>query len=162
MAPELRSSIWSPACDTTVDEQDCPQNPLFLAATNDKVGSVRLLLKYRNGPSQWPVPEMLYQTAAKGHVHVLQLLLDNGAKDVRRARQDYHPCFRDPARPIRARTALHEAVAPGFPSGIVDLLSNDENIRTTDLKGKIPLHEAVLGQHIATAEEWSQSAEGKV
>ena len=138
--------------DATVDEQDSPQNPLFLAATNGKVGLVRLLLRYRNGPSQWPAPETLYQTAAKGHVHVLQLLLENGAKDVRRARQDYNSCFRDSARPIRARTALHEAVARRFPSGIVDLLSNDDNIKTADLKGKTPLHEAVLGQCIATVE----------
>ena len=128
----------------TVDDQDSPQNPLFLAAITGHVGSLLSLLKYRQGPGPWMVPEMLLQTAVKGHAHVLQLLLENGAKDVRRVEGGYNACFRDPARPIRARTALHEAVARGFSSGLIDLLSNDDNIKTADPRGKTPLHEAVL------------------
>jgi len=136
----------------TVDERDSAEGPLFLAAATGQVGSVRCLLKYRKGPSQWLVPSMLYQTTVNGHVDVLQLLLENGAKDVRNVGQDHSVYFRTPPPPPRSRTALHEAVARGFPPGIVELLINNDNIKTIDLKGKTPLHEAVLGKYVATVE----------
>ena len=135
-----------------VDGRDSVQDPLFLAATNGQIRSVQLLLKYRTGPGQWPAPSVLYQTAANGHVDVLQLLLENGAKDVQSVVQDHSAYFRTPPPPPRCRTALHEAVAHGFPPGIVELLINNDNVKTIDLKGKTPLHEAVLGQCVSTVE----------
>jgi ankyrin repeat protein len=136
--------------DATVDGQDSPQDPLFQAATLGRVGSVRPLLQYRKG-SNWRVPAMLYQTAVNGHVDVLQLLLENGAKDSQSLTHDHSPYFKTPAL-HRARTALHEAVARGFLPGIVELLINKDNIKTVDLNGKTPLHEAASGHSIATVE----------
>jgi serine/threonine-protein phosphatase 6 regulatory ankyrin repeat subunit B len=135
----------------TVDGQDFPQDPLFQAATLGRVGSVRSLLQYREG-SNWRVPAMLYQTAVNGHADVLQLLLENGAKDAQSLTHDHSPCFKTPAPLPRARTALHEAVAQGFLSGIIELLINKDNIKTVDLNGKTPLHEAASGHSIATVE----------
>lgn len=144
----IRSLLKSGA---TVDAQDSTQDPLFRAATLGRVTSVRLLLEHRKG-SNWAAPAMLYQTALNGHAEVLQILLENGAKDDRSGMQDDSPYFKKAAPPPRARTALHEAVARGFAVAIIERLVNKDNIRTTDKNGNTPLHEAASGQSVANVE----------
>jgi ankyrin repeat protein len=146
--PVIRSLLNGGA---TVDAQDSKQDPLFRAATLGRVATVRLLLEHRKG-SNWAAPELLYQTALNGHAKVIQVLLENGAKDDRSHLQDDSVYFKTAARALRARTALHEAVARGFSVAIIELLVHRDNIRTADKNDNTALHEAALGQSVATVE----------
>lgn len=127
-----------------VDVQDSAQSPLFRAATLGQRGTVRLMLQHRKR-SIFPAAVMLYNAALKGDFQILQILLENGAEDIRVSTSTRSPFFKNPPPPVRIRTALHEAVARGFPVFVIEMLANVDNTKTIDTRGKTPLHEAVSG-----------------
>jgi ankyrin repeat protein len=135
----------------TVDVHDSAQSPLFRAAILGQRGTVRLMLQHRKR-SSFPAPVMLYNAALKGDFQILQILLENGAEDIRVSTATHSPFFKNPPPPARIRTALHEAVARGFPVFVIEMLANVDNIKTIDTRGKTPLHEAASGASIAVVE----------